>query len=77
MMGALFYQREHVLGNSSNEMLNSCLWLAALVMYVFVFKSYYNAQDYTKLTHESENNMYGPVTNALCELSVLLMAVPG
>eukprot|EP00038_Savillea_parva_P030717 m.79660 g.79660 ORF g.79660 m.79660 type:complete len:1404 (+) comp9307_c0_seq1:41-4252(+) len=77
MIGAIFFQRKHEIGTPVVDMTSALLWLAALSIYVFVFKSYYNATQYPVLTHERQNSMYGVVANALSELSVLLLAIPG
>eukprot|EP00035_Acanthoeca_spectabilis_P004186 m.100041 g.100041 ORF g.100041 m.100041 type:complete len:1366 (-) comp12475_c0_seq12:70-4167(-) len=77
MIGLIFYQRRHEIGQPTVDMTSSLLWLSALSLYVYVFKSYYNATQYSVTKHEDANAMYGGISSTLSELAVLMMAVPG
>lgn len=38
MIGLIFYQRRHEIGQPTVDMTSSLLWLSALSLYVYVFK---------------------------------------
>lgn len=77
LIGVMFLSTPWVLDDRAQQGFSAIVWVMALNIYVFVFKTFYFAEQTTIYSHERANNLYSATASSASELASYLVLSVG